>query len=366
MEINATFSSAIEANNVRSEKVRHFKGARVKSVQSPNYISRQQKLNGLMDDIASTPKAAPMHESLMDICGNYRRMFLPTILMALKFVYVSSCSTMKDVVRGSTILLPCWERLWFILPVFCFISDFSFLLLCAISSIIGKIAYWILLAHKLALMEISDNMTLVKCYALTSSFPIAAGYILEVFPSLPSGSLLVMWYTIVRFILSPMVMEGTFLYRARNNTVNETASTRTMYSAASVLSIRPNMFLASRGKIQTQLSERLRITNQFLLTLRYMIPVFMLVECVSTGYGFISAMSLQERILLGFGLTVIRMGYIFVPIVFASWTLQLLLILLFPLKSLQVYFLLLVGLSSIRLSHFATAIEDMKMKPLNR
>jgi hypothetical protein len=204
------------------------------------------------------------------------------------------------------------------------------------------------------------------CYSITSSFPILAGHILRLFPSLPSGSILVLWYTIVRVLLSPMDIGQTFLARVSIDSESRFAQIKRMSSRdqgifASTVTL--NLLESSKeNDVKMEESERLHLTNQFLSTLRYMIPLFVLVECLSTGYGFIVGMSLSERILLGFGLSVIKMGYIFVPVIFISWTLQLLLILLFPNRTWQMYSLLLVGFSTIRLSHHASASEDMKIK----
>jgi hypothetical protein len=353
-------------NTTRSDKFRHPKGTKMKISQSPQYLTRQQKINGLVEDSALTPKASLVRKSLTDSYREYSHMILPLLQNSFNILNASALTLVKVIIHGASLLLPSWERLWFILPVFCFISDLLFSLFCIISSFLGKLAYVLLLAHKLAIAEISENLTVVMCYSITSSFPILAGHILRLFPSLPSGSILVLWYTIVRVLLSPMDIGQTFLARVSIDSESRFAQIKRMSSRdqgifASTVTL--NLLETSKeNDVKMEESERLHLTNQFLSTLRYMIPLFVLVECLSTGYGFIVGMSLSERILLGFGLSVIKMGYIFVPVIFISWTLQLLLILLFPNRTWQMYSLLLVGFSTIRLSHHASASEDIKKK----
>lgn len=182
--------------------------------------------------------------------------------------------------------------------------------------------------------------------------------------------MLVLWYTIVRFLLSPMEVGQTFLSSVRADSEQQCAHlkrTSTLGQGIFSYAMRTNLRPSSKDyDINVEESERLHLTNQFLSTLRFMIPLFVLIECLSTGYGFIVGMSSSERILLGFGLSVIKLGYIFVPFVFMSWTLQLMLILLFPTRTWQTYSLLLVGFSTIRLSHYASATEDIKINFFRR
>jgi len=106
-------------------------------------------------------------------------------------------------------------------------------------------------------------------------------------------------------------------------------------------------------------SDRVRLTNQFLRTVKHLLPIFLMLESLSTGQGFVMAMTVSERILLGYGFTVIRLGYMFAPLVFLSWTVQLLAILLFPASIWKIHLLYSIGLSSIRLTHYTASVEDL-------
>jgi len=170
--ISASPVANAESNNMRSEKLRHTKGSRAKVPPTPQYLTRQQRMNCSIDETISVPKAASMRKSLVDSCRGFSRMILPALSDMVKFLYSSSLTIIRDILGGTALLLPSRERLWFVLPVLCFISDICFLILCVASSLIGKISYFLLMAHKLALSEISENPTAIMCYTISSSFPI--------------------------------------------------------------------------------------------------------------------------------------------------------------------------------------------------
>lgn len=342
------------------DKLRQIKASKMKVSQSPHYLARQQKAHGSAEENPSVPRASAVQKSLMDVYRRHSRtLLLQLIVSLLNFWHTFSASFFHMIIQGSTLLSPSWDRFWFILPIFCFISDLCVSFLCIISSLAGKATYIIFSSHKLALSEVTDNATAVLCYSLSSSFPIVVHHILRLLPSLPSGCILVLWYTVVRVLLSPMESSQTFLARIRMNSSSRLSTKMMRINFHDQVSFRQHY-------MRIEDSERLKLTNRFLSTLRFIIPLFVLAECLSTGYGFILDMSLSERILLGFGLSVIRMGYIFVPIIFVSWTVQLMIILFFPNRLLQIYSLAVIGFSTIRLSHYASATEDMKIKLVKR
>merc|ERR1712038_760888 len=107
------------------------------------------------------------------------------------------------------------------------------------------------------------------------------------------------------------------------------------------------------------------MANQLLGILRKVTVLILLLEGAILGQGLIMSMNRSERILLGFGCAVIRSGYLFSPLVWLGWTGQLLIICFFPSTVVVGHFLFLIGLSSIRLSHYAASLEDLKYRKKN-
>ena len=92
-----------ESNAMRAEKLRHTKVAvRVKIPPSPHYLARQQRVNGLLEENTSVPKAT--QHSLVDFFRGYSRMILPMLGDALNFVHSSLFTVLRDIIRCTALL----------------------------------------------------------------------------------------------------------------------------------------------------------------------------------------------------------------------------------------------------------------------
>jgi len=106
-------------------------------------------------------------------------------------------------------------------------------------------------------------------------------------------------------------------------------------------------------------SDRIKMANHILLILRRATPLIMILDSHIHREGFLVLMTNTERILFGYGLAVLRTGYLFSPLIWISWTVQLTIIMFVDSNAAWSYFIFIMGLVSIRLSHYAAAVEDL-------
>ena len=107
-------------------------------------------------------------------------------------------------------------------------------------------------------------------------------------------------------------------------------------------------------------SERVTMANHILLILRKVTPLILMLEVNIQQEGFLVLMTSTERILFGYGFAVLRSGYLFSPLIWISWTIQLTIIMFAHPNAAWSYFIFLMGLVSIRLSHYSAAVEDLE------
>ena len=107
-------------------------------------------------------------------------------------------------------------------------------------------------------------------------------------------------------------------------------------------------------------SERVIMANQILSIIRKAIPLILILDMNIHKDGFLVLMTNTERILFGYGFAVLRSGYLFSPLIWISWTIQLTIIMFAYPNTSWSYSLFLMGLVSIRLSHFSCAVEDLE------
>jgi len=126
------------------------------------------------------------------------------------------------------------------------------------------------------------------------------------------------------------------------------------------------MMKEAAEKDDIQETERVKVANQLLSICRKLIPVMLLLEGTTNGQGVIMSMTRCERIFLGYACAVARSGYIFSPLIWLSFTFQLLFVLCCPSTVVCGHILFLLGLTSIRLTHYTSSVEDFKAKLRNR
>ena len=265
-------------------------------------------------------------------------------------------------------LLPRKERFWFILPLFCVMIDFSFLALSLVFKTIGRIIYYTLVLHKLALLELKESDTAGFCYTVTCTYPQFSQSAMATFSFLPNGTEFVVWYVIVRWLCRPIKMVDTFAYRQKM----QERRTRTLQMMKRVrngqggnVTMRDvTNFVSDESKEDNKyISGRVKMANHFLNVIRKLTPLQILLEGAVRGESLIMTLSGSERILLGYCFVVLRSGYLFSPIVWISWTIQMTTILFFPLNAFWGHYLFLVGLASIRMSHYGASVDDLRARP---
>ncbi len=171
------------------------------------------------------------------------------------------------------------------------------------------------------------------------------------------------WFAVDRWLCRPIKMKDTFLIKIKNEenrrfglpAAKPKTERRKLKSFKDILH-----FLLGKKPKDREETERVTMANHILLILRKITPLILMIEVNVRRQGFLMTMSRTERILLSYGFTVIRSGYLFSPLIWMSWTLQLTVIMFAPASRFWAYLLMLVGLSAVRLSHYTAAVEDME------
>ena len=158
-------------------------------------------------------------------------------------------------------------------------------------------------------------------------------------------------------------MKNTFLNRIkdedRRRLVYHTIKSKKDKKKFSIRDI-ARFMMKTKKKEKYEDTERVTMANQILLIFRKITPLILMIEVNVRRQGFLMSMSRTERILFSYGVSVIRSGYLFSPLIWMSWTLQLTVIMFAPSSGIWAYFLSVVGLSAIRLSHYTASVEDME------
>lgn len=281
------------------------------------------------------------------------------------FIAFVTCEIWKVLSNFTLRILPKKKRFWFLLPLFCIFVDFFFLIISALLQIFGKFIYMILLLHKLAILEVLEIDSAIICYIITCSYPELMTITTRILPMLPYGTTLVGWYAVLHWLFRPIDMKNTYIYRIKLKE-KETVKVDIQTEVSKVGRDKPNTssevnqvtLMEGTKQVVVQESERVQMSNQILSIFRRTIPVLLLIEGVTWSQGFIMTLSRLERVLLGYGCAVIRLGYIFTPLVWLCWSIQLSVILCCEPNILIGHFLFVLGLCSIRLTHYTASVED--------
>jgi hypothetical protein len=217
--------------------------------------------------------------------------------------------------------------------------------------------------HKLAILEILEFNAATVCYTLICFYPIIITMVTETLPFEEYWAVFFRWFAVERMLCRSIKMKDTFLNRIkeedRKRFVLCTMKSTRSKQAFSVRDV-AQFIIKQKGKDKFEETERVMMANQILLILRKITPLILMIEVNVRRQGFLMSMSITERILLSYGFAVIRSGYLFSPLIWMSWTLQLTVIMFAPTTLCWAHILSIVGLSAIRLSHYTAAVEDME------
>lgn len=290
------------------------------------------------------------------------RKLRPIAVRWASFIATYSSTLATNSVKTLVSFCPQKERFWFFVPMFCIGMDLFFLSMSLMCSMVGKFIYVTLLLHKLALLELLEFDSATISYILICFYPTLLMLSKELLPFEEYWTVFFRWFAVDRLLCRPIQMKSTFLSKINRDDkrrvepiADRSQGTSTKFSLRQLA----RFIIRHRGKPKDE-TERVTMANQILLILRKIIPLILMIEVNVRRQGFLMSMSKTERILLGYGFAVIRSGYLFSPLIWMSWTLQLTVIMFAPSSRFWAHFLLIVGLSAIRLSHYTASVEDME------
>lgn len=317
-----------------------------KSHYNKNHPSRQEKhAHKVREEFV--PKE-PISEKVVVQLRKLR----PIIVRGASLLVTCSSSLATKCLKTLVSFSPQKERFWFFVPLFCICMDLFFLSMSIICSMVGKIVYSTLLLQKLAILELLEFDSATICYTLICFYPRILIATKQFFPFEEYWTVFLRWFAVDRLLCRPIKMKKTYLSKIKQENKMEEPARFSLRNVA-------RFIIRHRGKRKEE-TERISMANQILLILRKIIPLILMIEVNVRRQGFLMAMSTTERILLSYGFAVIRSGYLFSPLIWMSWTLQLTVIMFAPSSQFWAYFLLAVGLSAIRLSHYTASVEDME------
>lgn len=258
------------------------------------------------------------------------------------------------------------ERFWFLLPALCVSIDFFFLTSTFVCKMVGKTIYLVLLCHKLALLELLESESAAICYAVIFFYPNIVDAVKSTIPYLDYWPVIARWIAVDRWMCRPITMKETYLIRLRKQdrrrrAVNMiTNAAQTGDSMAQAMKDAVHLILVPAKEDDLEVSERVTMANHILHILRKVTPLILMLEINIQREGFLVLMTNTERILFGYGFAVLRSGYLFSSMIWISWTIQLTLVMFAPSNSMWCHFIFLIGLVSIRVSHYTAAVEDFE------
>lgn len=351
---NPTWTSSIATTTAVSSKATTVHRRAGKKSQRHRGDSRQEAYSkkGTNKQRAEYVPREPLSEQFVMILRRLR----PILVRCASIAVTLSSSLATKVVKTIISFCPQKERFWFIIPMLCIGMDLFFLAACIICSIIGKLVYITFLLHKLAILELLEFDSATISYSLICFYPIIINASKDFFPLEEYWTVFFRWFVIDRLLCRPILMKNTYLNRIRHEHRKKLGLTTERGFSLSTRSI-ARLILRLRRKIEE--TERVSMANQILLILRKIIPLILMIELNVSRQGFLMSMSITERILLSYGFAVIRSGYLFSPLIWMAWTMQLTTIMFAPSSRFWAYCLLSVGLSAIRLSHYTASMEDI-------
>ena len=331
--------------------------------KSRNHQQREEGKNARLDKKNSNKHRAdyPPQEPLSERIALHMQRLRPLVIQGASFMATFSTSMATKCVKLLISFCPNKERFWFFVPMFCIGMDLFFLSLSIISAIVGKLVYITLLLHKLALLELLEFESASICYTLIFFYPSIILGTKDLLPFEEYWTVFLRWFVVDRWFCRPIKMKNTFLNRIKDS--RRPALHRSKFEKETKVStIRKigRFIMRSKEKEKFEDTERVTMANQILLIFRKITPLILMIEVNVRREGFLMSMSRTERILFSYGVAVIRSGYLFSPLIWMSWTLQLTVIMFAPASGVWAYFLMVVGLSAIRLSHYTASVEDME------
>jgi hypothetical protein len=367
---NRSWTSSTAAATAVSSKATtvHRKASKKTHHKNQNYHHHQQqqreesKKNATKQRVDMTPRE-PLSEKIMLKMRRLR----PLILEYGALIATLSSTLATRCVKMMISFCPQKERFWFFVPLFCICLDLFFLTVSMTCAIVGKFVYISLLLHKLAFLELLEFDSASICYTLICFYP---NLIVVAKESLPFEEYLTVffrWFAVDRWLCRPIQMKDTFLNRIKEEDrrrfvllAMKATEEKLRFKEVKSLKGVARFLIKQKSKDKFEETERVTMANHILLILRKITPLILMIEVNVRRQGFLMTMSRTERILLSYGFAVIRSGYLFSPLIWMSWTLQLTVIMFAPASRFWAYLLMLVGLSAIRLSHYTASVEDME------
>ena len=330
--------------------------------------SHHDKNQGSVEERRSHREAKP-REPFSVIMRRFANTYLPTFQNVSQslgsFTNISS-KTMKFAMKALIALFPRKERFWFLLPAFCVIIDFCFLASAMVCKALGQLIYAMVLVHKLALLELMESDSAAICYTVIYFYPNIVSISNDTIPYQDYWPVFLRWLAVDRWLCRPISMKDTYLYRLKKCEQRETEMNIVklhLVTGSTVLTSITDAvshILRLKANVKPEDSERVTMANHILLILRKMTPLILMLEVNIRREGFLVLMTSTERILFGYGFAVLRSGYLFSPLIWISWTVQLTIIMFVLPSSTWSYFIFVIGLVSIRLSHYTAAVEDLE------
>ncbi len=309
-------------------------------------------------EIDVTPRE-PLSESF----SKWLQKVIPVVVNLFRTVVSFINSTGKFVASSCMSFFPRKERFWFFFPAFCVMFDFFFLACAIIAKASGQTIYMIVMLHKLALLELMESDSAAICYTVIYFYPNIVSTANATIPYKGYWQVFVRWLAIDRWLCRSITMKDTYLYRLKLEDRRREAEMNPVENYLRTGSLKNAMDHHRRtasNDDELEESERVTMTNHILLILRKMTPLILILEINIRREGFLVLMTSTERILFGYGFAVLRSGYLFSPLIWISWTIQLTIIMFVVPSPSWSYFIFLIGLVSIRLSHYTAAVEDLE------
>mmetsp|Transcript_6293 Transcript_6293/g.11889 ORF Transcript_6293/g.11889 Transcript_6293/m.11889 type:complete len:1097 (-) Transcript_6293:184-3474(-) len=309
----------------------------------------------------SKPRGDPWLEVFSKWCWE----FVPVARNAIYSIIPIMYSAIRSIIDTCKSWFPNKERFWFLFPMCCVSIDLFFLSCAILFKTCGLVVYLLLMTHKLALMELVESDYTAICYSVIFFYPNIVKTIKFTTNQQYYWYIFARWLAIDRFFCRPITVKDTYLHNVKKLGRNESAMNVMKHSLKEGNRILPSFKAAVDHIIRVaktqklEESERIKMANHILLILRRATPLIMILESQIHRSGFLVLLTNTERILFGYGLAVLRTGYLFSPLIWISWTIQLTIIMFTNSSSAWCYFILMLGLVSIRLSHYSAAVEDL-------
>ncbi len=364
----AISSTATTVQRLSHKKSTHNKSAAVQSprdhgqkeITSDARNVEERKATDVVQNQKELKPQVPMTEHISSLMQKIRPIVTKVALAIFSIVGTSLQFIFQIVIAW----VPRKERFWFLLPAFSVTIDLIFLITALICKVFGKIIYFFLLCHKLAFLELLESDSAALCYAVIFFYPTLVEGLRFAIPYQDYWPVFARWLAIDRCFCRPIIMKDTYLYRLRKLDRRQNAMRAMSNSAQAGDSMADSMkeavdiVLKQQKEDELPESDRVSMANHILLILRKVTPLILMLEINIHRDGFLMLMTNTERTLFGYGLAVLRSGYLFSSMIWISWTIQLTLVMFAPSNNMWCHFIFVIGLVSIRVSHYTAAVED--------